>query len=124
MSEVENKGWPQIRETTEPGKRVKGVRKFTIQDARNTWEIEIRKADSSLYHIKMNGFKKFYFTLDMEVAEENEEGRLRCFKDFPIKVSDSGQMASTDHRFNLIDDEGNRKTLRLKKFKDYLEKIV
>ena len=115
--------WPIIMETTDPRKRAEGVRRYTIQDARNTWEIMTRKispSDSIIFEIV--GFSNFHF-LFIDPAR-NEEISLRCYKKKPVRVSDSGEIANYQDRFNLIDDEGNRKTLRLTNFKKYLEKIV
>lgn len=117
MSEKAAQGWPIIQETTDPRKRNEGIREFTIQDARNIWEVEIGKPNmlgTSRFQIK--GFSGFEFKLGID--------RLFCFKTTPLRVSDSGQIASHDDRFNLIDDEGKRKTLRLKNLKEYMRKII
>lgn len=81
---------------------------------------KISPSDSIIFEIV--GFSNFHF-LFIDPAR-NEEMYLRCYKKKPVRVSDSGEIANYQDRFNLIDDEGNRKTLRLTNFKKYLEKII
>lgn len=118
MSEIKIEKWPIIRETGRPKttKANTGTRQFTIQDARNTWEIEIAMYMDGCWDIEILGFSKFFFRLN--------DGNFHCYKREPVRVSDSGIIASHDDRFNLIDDSGNRRTLRLKSFRKYLEKIT
>ena len=123
LPEKTTQEWPIIMETTDPGKRTKGVRKFTVQDARNTWEImtsKISPSDSIIFEIV--GFSNYHF-LFIDPAR-NESISLRCYKKKPIRVSDSGEIANYQDRFNLIDDSGKRKTLRLTNLKKYLGKII
>lgn len=113
MRKETNEKWPIINENKEYAKRNKGFRKFTIQDARNTWEIVAIKAEEIRFEIA--GFSKFYFKFDGEL--------LRCYKKLVVRASDSGELTCTDNRFNLIDDNGKRKALRLKNLKQYVKNI-
>ena len=123
MRSKETKEWPIIMETTDPRKRTEGARRYTIQDARNTWEVKISPSNAvNSTIVEIVGFSDFYFLF--VDPTDNGEKVLRCFKLKPVRVSDSGEIANYQDRFNLIDDEGNRKTLRLTNFKKYLEKIV
>lgn len=108
--------WPVITEITKPkraGKKGDKSRVFTIQDARNTWEVVAIQAEEIRFEI--NGFSKFYFKFDGEL--------LRCFKKLVIRPSDSGEVACFDDRYNLMDDNGDRRTLRLKNLKQYVVRI-
>jgi hypothetical protein len=113
MSKRPNESWPLIIEDKEPRKRSKGSRKFIIQDARNTWEIVAVKAEEIRFEIA--GFSKFYFKFDGDL--------LRCYKKIVVRASDSGELACFDDRFNLVDDKGERKTLRLKNLKQYVKNL-
>lgn len=112
MSATKEVSWPVIKEK-KPRAGSPTIRKFEIKDARNTWIIEGMKTDKVTFDIK--GFHGFYFTYDGK--------DLECYKRQIVRKSDSGKVACFDDRFNLVDDSGERKTLRLKNLKKYLKDI-
>lgn len=113
LSGKKEERWPIIKEKKGSGKRIQKTREFTIKDARNTWEVVINCEDRKQFTIK--GYSLFYFEFNNE--------KLRCFKTNKVRVSDSGELACFDDRYNLINDDGERKTLRLKNLKEYLKEI-
>lgn len=109
------KNLEQRKKTREkPAGGSKQIRKVTIKDARNTWELETLMTDKLMFDLK--GFRGYYFVFDGE--------NLECFKREIKRVSDSGKMASFDDRFNLVSDAGERKTLRMKNLKRHLKEFL
>lgn len=108
--------WPIITEKSRRDKGADGFREFTIKDARNIWEVVIDTRNEKPM-ITIMGFENFHF-----FCESKE--KLRCFKKNPVRVSDSGELASHADRFNLVDSQGKRKTLRLKNFKKYAYELL
>lgn len=112
MPDKKQNTWPIVKEKKS---RIgnPAIRKLEIKDARNTWIIESVKTDKVVFDIV--GFRDFYFTYDGK--------ELECYKREIVRKSDSGKVACFDDRFNLVDENGERKTLRLKNLKKYLKDI-
>jgi len=112
MSKKEVRKWPTIKETTDKHERSEGVRKFEIEDARSSWEIKAVKRRSGIT-FTISGYDLFIFLLD-------NNGIVSGKKESVERVSDSGILSSKNGRFNLVNNDGFRQTIRVSNLAEYI----
>ena len=93
---------------------------FRIKTSHGNWIITGVKTISivdkrEIIFFGIQGYSGFTFTL--------ENGKLTGKKKEVTRASDSGFLSNTDNRFNLVTDNGTRKTLRLTTLMEILPKI-
>lgn len=107
---IKNK-WPQIAETTNDEERGDGIRSFKIQDGHASWKIKGMKCSKGII-FKIDSYSQYIFTL--------KQGVLSGKKTKVLRVSDSGVLSCHEGRFNLQNDLGENRTVRLTKLATYL----
>lgn len=106
--------WPSIEETTTKPRASKGLRSFKIQDARNTWEVKGRMEGSGIVRFFISGFPNYVFLV-------YKDGEIHGYKDQVKRESDSGKLSSHEGRFNLYNNEGEMRTVRLNNLAKYVK---
>ena len=107
------KEWPSIKDQTTKLQRSKGIRAFEIKDARNTWEVTGRIANSGSIFFFIKDFPNYEF-------HSMSNGDLSCNKIKVERISDSGKLSCHEGRFNLVNTEDERKTIRTHNLKFYI----
>lgn len=110
-TKVIKKKWPQIEETTSDSERSDGIRSFKIQDGHASWKVKGMKCSKGIV-FKIDSYSQYIFNL--------KAGILSGKKTHVNRVSDSGILASHEGRFNLQNDKGENRTVRLTKLSTYL----
>jgi hypothetical protein len=111
---VIKKKWPQVEETTSKPERSEGIRSFKIQGQHSSWEIKGIKSNAGII-FKIDNYSKYIFNLKDDVLTGKKVAVER--------VSDSGILSCHEGRFNLVNDNGEGKTVRLVKLIEYLPKV-
>lgn len=106
--------WPQIIDKTTKLQRGKGIRAFEIKDARNTWQITGRLSPSGSIYFFIQSYPNYEFIM-------TSDGEISCHKVKIERVGDSGKLACVDGRFNVIDNLGERKTIRTHNLRFYIK---
>jgi len=104
------KSYNAIELETEKGKKEGNQRTFKISNSHRTWVITGIRTTSiidkrEVIFFAISGFPNYTFMIN----KGDISGRKIEIK----SPSDSGILAKHENRFNLVDNEGNRKTLRL-----------
>ena len=107
--------WPIINEKRR-SKKDQGFRKFTIEDARNTWEIVILDFKNDITTFRISGFEDFFF-----ICFNNE---LECYRSVIVRELDLIKLSCHEGRYNLVNDQGKRKTVRLNNLKLHIKELV
>lgn len=109
------KVWPVIKEEKRPERRGKKAREFTIQDARTSWGIVVLEFSYDILTFRIIGFDNFFFIYSANNVE--------CYKSVVIRELDLLKLTCFDGKYNLVNNEGKRRTVRINNLKTYLEQL-